>query len=74
MVWLASLHLSNSARKAKLSASAVLIAAGALIIIGGTLWLSLDLSAPPPDNWLPFLYLGLLAAGILASGIRRQRI
>jgi amino acid transporter len=61
-------------KESKLSASAVLIATGALIIIGGTLWLSLDLSAPPPNNWLPFLFLGLLAAGTLVSGLRRRRI
>jgi amino acid transporter len=61
-------------KESRLSASAVLIAAGALTIIGGTLWLSLDLSAPPPNNWLPFLYLGLLGAGTLVSGLRRRRI
>jgi amino acid transporter len=59
-------------REKRLSVAAILIAAGALIIVGGTLWMSLDLSAPPPNNWLPFLYLGLVVAGGLVSAMCRR--
>jgi amino acid transporter len=59
-------------KEGRLSPGAILIAAGALIIVGGTFWLSADLSAPAPDSWLLFLYLGLLAAGTLVSAMRRQ--
>jgi amino acid transporter len=59
-------------KEGRLSPGAILIAASALIIVGGTFWLSADLSAPAPNNWLPLLYLGLLAAGTLISATRRQ--
>jgi hypothetical protein len=56
-------------RQNALSWSARLIAAAALLIIGGTLWLSVDLTAAPPDDWLPILFLGLMLAGLLLSGM-----
>lgn len=59
-------------REGRLSPGAILIATSALIIVGGTFWLSADLSAPAPNNWLPFLYLGLLAMGTLVSAMRRR--
>jgi amino acid transporter len=61
-------------REGRLSPGAILIATSALIIVGGTFWLSADLSAPAPNNWLPFLYLGLLAMGTLVSAMRRRRV
>jgi amino acid transporter len=63
-------------RQNSLSWSAGLVAAAALLIVGGTLWLSFDLSAAPPNNWLPFLYVGLMLAGLLATGIsvRSKRV
>jgi amino acid transporter len=54
-------------RQNSLSWRAALVAAAALLILGETLWLSVDLSAPPPNNWLPFLYFGLMLAGLLTS-------
>jgi amino acid transporter len=56
-------------RQNALSWRAALVAAAALLIVGGTLWLSVDLSAAPPNNWLPFLYFGLMLAGLLISAI-----
>jgi amino acid transporter len=63
-------------RQNSLSWRVGLVAAAALLIVSGTLWLSFDLSAPPPNNWLPFLYFGLMLAGLLASRIsmRSKRV
>jgi amino acid transporter len=60
-------------RERRLTVVSAAIAFGALVIVGGTLWMSIDLSAPAPNNWLPFLYVGLLVAGMLVSVFRRRR-
>jgi hypothetical protein len=60
-------------RERRLTVVSAAVALGALVIVGGTLWMSIDLSAPAPNNWLPFLYVGLLVAGMLVSAFRRRR-
>lgn len=59
-------------RERRLTIVSASVAIAALALVAGIFWMSLDLSAPAPNNWLPFLYVGLVAAGMLVSTIRRR--